>query len=84
MPTTKMEVIRKKHSKIVTALITISKHTGRTYEPMTSHQFQLEIQNLNRIKMICTRVLRTARTGQDLLPSTGPYSYYYRLFDGFF
>ena len=84
MPLAKMDIIRTKQSEIVSALVTLAKYTAKVYKPMTPYQFQLELQNVERMDTLCTRACRTARSGQQLAPRVGPYAYYYRLFEDFF
>jgi hypothetical protein len=80
----KMDFIRTKQSDIVSTLVTLSKYTAKVYTPMTPHQFQLELQTVERMKHLSTRASVTARTGQNLAPRVGPYAYYYRLFEDFY
>jgi hypothetical protein len=84
MPLAKMDIIRTKQSEIVSALVTLAKYTGKVYKTMTPYQFQLELQNVERMDTLCARACRTARSGQQLAPRVGPYAYYYRMFEDFF
>jgi hypothetical protein len=80
----KMDFIRTKQSEIVSTLVTLSKYTAKVYTPMTLHQFQLELQTVDRMDTLCARASVTARSGQHLAPRVDPYAYYYRLFEDFY
>jgi hypothetical protein len=55
MPLAKMDIIRTKQSEIVSAVVTLAKYTGKVYKPMTPYQFQLELQNVERMDTLYTR-----------------------------